>query len=212
MKRNRIAAMLTSAALAAAMLTACGAKPGSAVTSTGTGVPEEKIRVVYWHTYTDQHEEALADIIRGFNASQERYEVVAEQQPYSEIDGKLLQAARNGTGPDLVNMFPSDAVNYKNDGLLVDLAPYINAPETGIPDFQDNIPAGTYAELTQWGGERIYFFPTTIVGEVLFYGGEIRLSPLHGGQRRGGGAAVYSRDAGTGGGDCRGPHPFPLLR
>ena len=43
-----------------------------------------------------------------------------------------MQAVRNGTGPDLVNMYPSDAVNYLNEGRLVDLSVYINDPEIGI--------------------------------------------------------------------------------
>lgn len=128
-----------------------------------------RTQIVYWNTYTDHHQEALEKIIAGFNASQDKYEVVSQQQPYSEFDAKLMHAVRIGVGPDLVNMFPSDAINYINDGLLVDLAPYINHTEYGILDFQENIPAGSFAEITQWGGDSIYLFPLTIVGEVLYY-------------------------------------------
>ena len=128
-----------------------------------------RTKIIYWNTYTDHHQEALEKIIAGFNASQDKYEVVSQQQPYSEFDAKLMQAVRIGMGPDLVNMFPSDAINYINDGLMVDLAPYINHPEYGIPGFKDNIPAGSFAEITQWGGDTIYLCPLTIVGEVLFY-------------------------------------------
>ena len=65
-------------------------------------------------------------------------------------------------------MYPSDAVNYLNEGRLVDLSVYINDPEIGIPNFQDNVPAGQYSEITQWG-DGIYVFPCTTAGEVLFY-------------------------------------------
>ena len=68
----------------------------------------------------------------------------------------------------LVNMYPSDAVNYLNEGRLVDLSVYINDPEIGIPNFKDNVPAGQYSEITQWG-DGIYVFPCTTAGEVLFY-------------------------------------------
>lgn len=129
----------------------------------------DKIKIVYWNTYTDHHGQALARIIADFNASQDKYEVISQQQPYSEFDAKLMQAVRIGMGPDIVNMFPSDAINYMKDGLLVDLAPYINDPENGIPNFKENMPAGSYAEITQWGNDSIYLFPCTIVGEVLFY-------------------------------------------
>lgn len=129
----------------------------------------ERIKIVYWNTYTDHHEEALNKIIAGFNASQTKYELVSQQQPYSEFDAKLMQAVRVGMGPDIVNMFPSDAINYINDGFLVNLAPFINHSEYGISGFKTSIPAGTYAEITQWDGESIYHFPLSVVGEVLFY-------------------------------------------
>ena len=69
----------------------------------------KKRRLCCGNTYTDAHEEALLKVVDSFNASQDEYEVVAEQQPYSEFDAKLMQAVRNGTGPDMVTMFPSDA-------------------------------------------------------------------------------------------------------
>ena len=141
----------------------------SAFTGNVEAARGDKIKIVYWNTYTDHHGQALAQIIADFNASQDKYEVVSQQQPYSEFDAKLMQAVRIGMGPDLVNMFPSDAINYIKDGLLVDFAPYINHPEYGIPNFKENMPAGSYAEITQWGEDSIYLFPCTIVGEVLFY-------------------------------------------
>lgn len=127
------------------------------------------LKIIYWNTYTDHHEAALAKIIAGFNASQDKYEVISQQQPYSEFDAKLMQAVRIGMGPDIVNMFPSDAINYIKDGLLVNFTPYINHAEYGIPNFATSVPAGTYGEITQWDNESIYLIPGTIVGEVLFY-------------------------------------------
>lgn len=129
----------------------------------------DRVKIVYWNTYTDHHAEALNKIIAGFNASQDRYEVVSQQQPYSEFNAKLMQAVRIEMGPDIVNMFPSDAVNYINDGFLVNMAPFIRHPEYGMPGFQESIPVGTYAEITQWGTDGIYHIPLTVVGEVLFY-------------------------------------------
>jgi multiple sugar transport system substrate-binding protein len=129
----------------------------------------EKLEIVFWHTLTDQHEEALKEIVSGFNASQDRYEVVLEQQPYSEYDAKLLQSVSNGTGPDIVSMYPSDAVNYISDGYLYDMSGFINDPEDGMPDFYTDIPAGVLADVTQWGGDSVYLIPEFLTGEVLFY-------------------------------------------
>ncbi len=169
MKEKKLIAYLLSTVLVVMLLTACNGKQNSSKPDGDSQQKAEKTKVVYWHTYTDQHEQALLKIINSFNSSQDKYEVVAEQQPYSEIDSKLLQAVRNGIGPDIVNMFPSDAVNYIKDGLMVDLAPFINDADNGIPNFKDNMPAGIYKEITQFGDDSIYLFPLTTVGEVLFY-------------------------------------------
>ena len=181
--KARILALLLALVMVASLFAACSAgKTGTPDASTGTSqTPDdskttedtkpaktEKTKIVYWHSYTDQHEEKFLELAAAFNASQDEYELVAEQQPYSEIDSKTMQAVRNGTGPDLVNMYPSDAVNYLNEGRLVDLSVYINDPEIGIPNFKDNVPAGQYSEITQWG-DGIYVFPCTTAGEVLFY-------------------------------------------
>ena len=131
--------------------------------------PAEKIQIVFWHTLTDQHEAALKEIAAGFNASQDQYEVVLEQQPYSEYDAKLLQSVSNGTGPDMVSMYPSDAINYINDGYLYDMSGFINDPENGMPNFYTDIPSGVLADVTQWGDNAVYLIPEFLTGEVLFY-------------------------------------------
>ena len=173
--KARILALLLALVMVASLFAACsagktdasGASTGASQTTDDSKTTEdtkpaktEKTKIVYWHAYTDQHEEKFLELAAAFNASQDEYELVAEQQPYSEIDSKTMQAVRNGTGPDLVNMYPSDAVNYLNEGRLVDLSVYINDPEIGIPNFKDNVPAGQYSEITQWG-DGIYVFPCT---------------------------------------------------
>lgn len=151
--KARILALLLALVMVASLFAACsagktdasGASTGASQTTDDSKTTEdtkpaktEKTKIVYWHAYTDQHEEKFLELAAAFNASQDEYELVAEQQPYSEIDSKTMQAVRNGTGPDLVNMYPSDAVNYLNEGRLVDLSVYINDPEIGIPNFKDN--------------------------------------------------------------------------
>lgn len=131
--------------------------------------PGEPVEVVLWHTLTDHHQAALEGIIADFNASQERYTVVAEQQPYSEWDAKLLQAVSTGTGPDFSTMFPSDAINYMTDGYLYDMTELVNDPETGIPDLKEQTAPGLYAEITQWGNDSVYLIPVLYGSEVLYY-------------------------------------------
>lgn len=136
---------------------------------TEAAAPAEKIQITTWHTLTDHHLEAYKKIIDDFNASQDKYEVIALQQPWAEYDAKLLQAVSTGTAPDFVGMFPSEAINFIEDGYLYDMAGFINDPEIGIPDFADNMLPGVLEGIKQWGMDKIYLIPTGMTGEVLFY-------------------------------------------
>jgi ABC-type glycerol-3-phosphate transport system substrate-binding protein len=130
---------------------------------------EGRVQVVVWHTYSDHHTQALEKIINDFNASQNRFTVTAQPQPLTDYYPKLMQAVRNGTGPDFTDLLPSDAINYIPGGLLVDIGAYLNDPEIGIPDFKQRISPGVYAEVTQWDQGATYLFPSLFTGEVFYY-------------------------------------------
>ncbi|HWR19421.1 MAG TPA: extracellular solute-binding protein [Clostridia bacterium] len=176
---KKLISIALSVLMLCTVLTACttqngGTEPTTAPVSQETQQPEvttpaEPIEVVLWHTLTDHHQAALDGIIAGFNASQTQYTVVAEQQPYSEWAAKLLQAVSTGTGPDFATMFPSDAINYMNEGYLYDMTELVNDPETGIPDLKEQTAPGLYSEITQWGNESVYLMPVLYGSEVLFY-------------------------------------------
>lgn len=180
---KKLISVVLSVLLLAACFTACAKPNGTDATTTNkpegqqTAAPAdnqntdaaERVEVVLWHTLTDHHQAALNGIIADFNASQDRYTVVAEQQPYSEWDAKLLQSVSNGIGPDFCTMFPSDAINYMSEGYLYDMTDLVNDPETGIPDLKEQTAAGLYAEITQWGNESVYLIPVLYGSEVLYY-------------------------------------------
>ena len=174
---KKLLSVLLAVLLVCACFTACAQQNGGDAANTqapdqdasGQDGATEPVEVVLWHTLTDHHQAALDEIIAAFNASQSEYVVVAEQQPYSEWDAKLLQSVSNGVGPDFCTMFPSDAINYMNEGYLYDLTELVNDPETGIPDLAEQTAAGLYAEITQWGNDSVYLIPVLYGSEVLFY-------------------------------------------
>lgn len=174
---KKLLSVLLAVLLVCACFIACAQQNGGDATNTqapdqdasGQDGATEPVEVVLWHTLTDHHQAALDEIIAAFNASQSEYVVVAEQQPYSEWDAKLLQSVSNGVGPDFCTMFPSDAINYMNEGYLYDLTELVNDPETGIPDLAEQTAAGLYAEITQWGNDSVYLIPVLYGSEVLFY-------------------------------------------
>ena len=130
---------------------------------------EGPVEVTLWHTYTEHHNEFLNAIIDEFNASQDEVKVVAVQQPYQDFDANLLQAVRNGVGPDIVSRFATNVADYIQDDLLVDFAPYINDSKIGISNFKENLIGDLYGEITQWGTDSIYMIPNVVTSEVLYY-------------------------------------------
>lgn len=170
---KKIIALLLAVMMLAVCLAGCGSKPAeSPAPDAEASEPVEAgepIEIVFWHTWTDHHLEAFQSIVEKFNASQDKYVVVEQEQPYSEFDAKLLQSVSTGTGPDMAPMFASTAVNYMEDGFLYDYAPFINDPDSGIPNFKDQLAEGYYNEITQWGGDSIYLFPVLFGSEVLYY-------------------------------------------
>ena len=104
--KARILALLLALVMVASLFAACsagktdasGASTGASQTTDDSKTTEdtkpaktEKTKIVYWHAYTDQHEEKFLELAAAFNASQDEYELVAEQQPYSEIDSKTTR-------------------------------------------------------------------------------------------------------------------------
>lgn len=176
MKRNLTA--LVALLCAAFVISACATPVATTETTTDStsaasaaadASAGEKIQVITWHTLTDHHLASYQQIIDNFNASQDTYEVVAQQQTYGEYDAKLMQAVSAGNPPDVVSMFPSEAINFIEDGFLYDMAPFINDPETGVANFESDMVAGVYDSIAQWGEGSIYIYPGTMPGEVLFY-------------------------------------------
>jgi len=144
----------------------------TAVPESATSAPEpaakEPVEIVVWNTWADHHVEGFQKIIDEFNASHPDIRVIQQPQPLADYEAKVMQAVREGTGPDLISTFPTVAANYYDEGLIVNLSQYLNDPEIGIPNFKDLLSPGAYAEITQWDGN-VYLIPTSVGGEVLYY-------------------------------------------
>jgi len=128
----------------------------------------EPVELIVWNTYTEHHADAFNQIVEDFNASQTAVKVVVQAQAYQDYDAKILQAVRNGIGPDVISAYATEVSAYIDEGLLVDFAPYINS-DNGIENFKENLIGNIYGEITQWGEESIYMIPVIQTSEVLFY-------------------------------------------
>lgn len=159
-RSHTVAALATFTALT---LAGCA---GSSVEATP---PDEPATVTVWHTYSDAHAAAYQSIVESFNDSQDAVQVTALPQPYSDFDSKVMQAVRNGNGPDIIVSSPQSATAYIEARLVADLAPLVADPDTGVPDFATDIVPGRQASVTQWEDGSQYLYPIHSAGPVLFY-------------------------------------------
>ena len=160
--RKRILAVCLCLCTLAALLAGCGNVAPEAK-------PAERAEIVMWHNFTDHHADYLAEMCEKFNQTQDKYTAVSYSQPKSEYDSKIMQSVNAGTGPDIVFGYPSDASSYIDEGLVLNFTPYIDNAESGIPGFRDNISAGLYQEITQWGDDAVYILPTVTTSHVFYY-------------------------------------------
>ncbi|MBR2825692.1 MAG: extracellular solute-binding protein [Solobacterium sp.] len=134
----------------AAGLVACGSTGG-------------KTKVTIWHTYTEDQLEYLEKTVADFNASQDKYEVVAESQPYDGFTDKVYQAVMAGNGPDMIIHYASEAAKYVADGKVVDLSTVLSGDTVAL------MSEGTKAEATSFADGKLHILPIVSSGPVFFY-------------------------------------------
>ncbi len=160
MKKRLIAVILVVCTLAT-MMVGCSKEETPEVT--------ERLEIVMWHNFTDHHEAFLAEMCEKFNQTQDQYTMVSYSQPKSEYDAKIMQSVMAGTGPNIAFGYPADASSYIAEDLVLNFTPYINDAENGMPTFRENISAGLYQEITQWGDDAVYILPTVTTSHVFYY-------------------------------------------
>ena len=173
MKRNLslVLALIMAAALVLGGCSSTGSGGGSGGSGGGTpDAPSEPVEVVVWHTFSDHQLEAFEAIVNDYNASQSEVKVVSQTQAWDDFDEKLMQAVRNGTGPDIALDYAATVANYLSDGFVTNLTPYITDPEIGIEGFADKVAPGIYREATQFDDAgSVYIMPVVTTGTVFYY-------------------------------------------
>lgn len=129
----------------------------------GGGSTGGKTTVTIWHTYTEGQLEYLEKAVADFNASQDKYEVVAESQPYDGFTDKVYQAVMAGNGPDMIIHYASEAAKYVADDKVVDLSTVLSADTIAL------MGEGTKAEATSFADGKLHILPIVSSGPVFFY-------------------------------------------
>ena len=134
------------------------------------GVAEgDRTEVVIWHTFTNDQEAMLQTLAEEFNNSQDQYTVVVQSQPYSGFENNVLNAVKEGVGPDMIIYYASTVANYIDANLVADLGKYVYDEEIGIEGFDAALPSAILAEASSFSDGVMHCIPLTTSGPILFY-------------------------------------------
>ncbi len=182
--KKRLAVMLT-AALGCSLLSGCsggGSTGGGAQQAAQGGSGDEAaggaasvdpsayevtepITIQWWHALEDQYSQTVAEIVEGFNSSQDLITVEATYVgSYAQTNEALVAANAAGTGLPAVTVANTPYVaEYGAGGLTEDLTPYIQATGFEIDDFGKGM-----VDASSYDGKQVAL-PFLISTQIMYY-------------------------------------------
>lgn len=148
------------------------ASANTPVATEAAGVPSadkfevtEPIEIVWWHALEDQYSELVAEVVDGFNNSQDLITVKAEYVgSYKDINEKLVAANAAGTGLPAVCVANTDYVaSYGEGGVFEVLDDYITATGYDVDDFSAGLLVSS-----QYNGKQVAM-PFLHSTQVIYY-------------------------------------------
>lgn len=166
---KKIIAMLLAVVMVLSLAACSGGSTGSAAATPATQAPAandapateapsadmyavtEPIEIVWWHALEDQYSELVAEVVDGFNASQDLITVKAEYVgAYKDVNEKLVAANAAGTGLPAVCVANTDYVaSYGAGGVFETLDGYIAATGYDVEDFSAGLLVSSQYEGKQ---------------------------------------------------------------
>ena len=110
-----------------------------------------KISLTFWAGLTGDDQQAMADIVKEFNGSQEEIEVEFYSVTWSEIFTKLSAASNTKSGPDVMLMHPTDLSTYAGKEMIVPLDDLIDSMDIDAGDYSEAIWQGNQVDGAQYG-------------------------------------------------------------
>ncbi|RAP75176.1 ABC transporter substrate-binding protein [Paenibacillus montanisoli] len=163
---------LTLSIMMTTVLAACGAANDSANGGETTGAssnaaanvnananetasaPAEKIKIKYWYAFGEKIEEAKQHLVQEFNASQDKYEVVAEHQGnYDDLHAKVQAAFAAGDAPAVTDLEIASTGVFARSGMLQELTEYAerDKDELQLDDFNKGLMGNAYVDGKLFG-------------------------------------------------------------
>ena len=118
------------------------------------------IKVDFWHIQATSYGEAVADIVKQFNATNEWGIIVNPvfKGSYVELNQAIRAALAGGGAPDVAMAYENDTLEYQRAGEIVELDPYLKSKKYGVTDekLADLVP-GVLArqQIPAYGGHTL---------------------------------------------------------
>lgn len=172
MKKSRLLALGLSLVMTASVLAGCGSAPADP----GTTAPAEtkgeddaqtaqtadpnKVQITYLNGFTGGDGAFMRKITDGFNASQDKYQIIESQEKDHLTNFKA-------NGADVVVIAGASLYTFVEDGMIQELSGLYDTAGVSLEDF---IPAGQ--EIVKMN-DGVYAFPLDIHPLTMFYNKEL---------------------------------------
>lgn len=154
---------LTLAIFMAVVLAACGsngtaANNGNASSGVNTesadAAASEKITIKYWYAFGEKIEEAKLHMVKEFNESQDKIEVIAEHQGnYDDLHAKVQAAFAAGDAPAVTDLEIASTGVFARSGMLEELTTYAerDKDQLQLEDFNPGLMGNAYVDDKLYG-------------------------------------------------------------
>ncbi|MEC0242460.1 ABC transporter substrate-binding protein [Paenibacillus dokdonensis] len=149
---------LTLTAMMVGALAGCGSGGGtdsaSSEAKAEAAASSKKIVIKYWYAYGDKIEEAKQHMVKTFNESQDKYEVVAEHQgSYDDLHAKVQAAFAAGNAPAVTDLEIASTGVFAHSGMLEELTAYAekDKEQLKLDDFIPGLMGNAYVDGKLYG-------------------------------------------------------------
>lgn len=163
--------MWLSLGITAILLAGCSGGGSGSDQKNAADIPTEvteKTEIVFWHGMNGEQEKALQKITDDFMKENGNITVkLQNQSSYPELQQKLIATYVSPKDlPTITQAYPDWVLDATLDGLVEDLAPYIENEDIGMDDFDDIVEG--FRNSGEIDG-KTYGIPFNKSTEVIFY-------------------------------------------
>lgn len=110
---------------------------------------QEKVEITFWHAMNGPHQEAITELVNKFNESQDKYEVIEQNQgDYSTMQQSIMASGVSGDLPVMSQLTQSAVSDYAAQGLTIPLDEYLTEENGFGQALKDDIYEGFLNGIT----------------------------------------------------------------